>query len=60
MSFGGLFGDADNSLDGLLNKNLLNEIKLSKTLQNWLNNQPTPSIWREIIEIIKGPLQNNS
>ena len=57
---GALLGVDGNTLDGLLSTNLSNEVKLSKILQNWLNNKPTSTTWRRIIKIIEGPLHNNS
>ena len=57
---GGLLGVDDNTLDGLLAKDYDDQIKLSKTLQSWLNNRPTPTTWRNIIKIMEGPLQNKS
>ena len=57
---GGLLGVDDNTLDGLLAKDYDDHVKLSKTLQNWLNNQPTPTTWRKIIKIMEGPLQKKS
>ena len=57
---GGLLGVDDNTLDGLYATNDSPQVKLSKTLQNWLNNQPTPTTWRKIIKIVEGPLQKKS
>ena len=57
---GGLLGVDDNTLDGLLAKDYDDQIKLSKTLQSWLNNRPTPTTWSKIIKIMEGPLQNKS
>ena len=57
---GDLLGVGDNILDGLLAKGYSDQVKLSKTLQNWLNNRPTPTTWRRIIKILEGPLQNKS
>ena len=33
-------------------------LKMSDILQNWLDNEPTPVTWNNIIGIIEGPLQN--
>ena len=57
---GDLLGVDDNTLDGLLAKNYDDQVKLSKTLQFWINNQPTPTTWRKVIKITEGPLQNKS
>ena len=36
-------------------------MKLSITFQSWLNNQPTPTTWRNIIKVIEEePIQNKS
>ena len=33
---------------------------MSKMLQSWLDNEPTPANWGNIIDVIDGPLQNKS
>ena len=33
---------------------------MSKVLQSWLDNEPTPASWDNILEIIEGPLQKNA
>ena len=33
---------------------------MSKMLQSWLDNEPTPASWDYILEIIEGPLQKRS
>ena len=33
---------------------------MSKMLQSWLDNEPTPVTWDNIIDVIGGPLQNKS
>ena len=33
---------------------------MSKIAQNWLDNEPTPATWDNIIDVIGGPLQNKS
>ena len=33
---------------------------MSKMLQSWLDNEPTPATWGNIIDVIDGPLQNKS
>ena len=33
-------------------------IKMSDILQSWLDNEPTPVTWNNIIDKIEGPLQN--
>ena len=48
-------GVDNNTLDGLITTSLSNEVKLSITLQRWLNNQPTytPTTWRNIFNNIE-------
>ena len=57
---GALLGVDDNTLDGLLAKDYDDQMKLSKTLKNWLENRPTPTTWRKIIKIMEGSLQKKS
>ena len=58
---GTLLGVDDSTLDHLLAKDYYDDrVKLSKTLQIWLNEKPTPTTWRKIIKIMEGPLQNKS
>ena len=33
---------------------------MSKMLQSWLDNDPTPATWDNIIDVIDGPLQHKS
>ena len=33
---------------------------MSMMLQSWLDNEPTPATWDNIIGVIDGPLQNKS
>lgn len=33
---------------------------MSKILQNWLDNEPTPVSWDDILDIIEGPLQKKA
>lgn len=54
---GGFLGVDTNILDGLLNLSYSDGIKMSKMLQNFLDNQPTPATWNNIIDVIEGPLQ---
>lgn len=57
---GDLLGIDSNTLEGLLAINYSDQVKLSHTLQSWLDNQPTPTTWRNIIKIIEGPLQDKT
>ena len=33
---------------------------MSGILQSWLDNEPTPFTWNQIINMLKGPLQNKT
>ena len=33
---------------------------MSKMLQSWLDNEPTPVSWANILDIIEGPLQKKA
>ena len=33
---------------------------MSKMLQSWLDNEPTPTTWDNILDIIEGPLQKKA
>ena len=57
---GGLLGVDSNTLDGLSSSNFTNDVKLSKMLQNWLDNKPTPVTWEDILRILEGPLKEKS
>ena len=57
---GGFLGVDTNILDGLLNLSFSDGIKMSKMLQNFLDNQPTPATWNNIIDVIEGPLQKKT
>ena len=35
-------------------------MKMSKMLQSWLDNEPTPVTWDHFISVIEGPLQMKS
>ena len=54
---GDLLGVDSNTLDGLSSSNLSDPVKLSKILQNWLDNEPTPVTWENILRILEGPLE---
>ena len=58
---GDQLGVDENTLNGLLTKTFSDQVKLSITFQSWLNNQPTPTTWRNIIKVIEEePIQNKS
>lgn len=54
---GGFLGVDSNTLDGLFTSNSSNDVKLSKILQNWLDNERTPVTWENILGILEGPLE---
>ena len=35
-------------------------VKMSKILQSWLDNEPTPVTWDNIIKVLDGPLQEKT
>ena len=54
-----------NDLQGLAESNILNQAKLSRVLQKWLEmdgqGEGAPVTWNTIIDVIRGPLvQNNA
>ena len=57
---GGFLGVDTDILDGLLNASYSDGVKMSKMLQNFLDNQPTPATWNNIIDVIEGPLQKKT
>ena len=60
QEMGGLLGVDSNTIDGLCYSNFTDEVKMSKMLQSWLDNEPTPATWSNIISVIEGPLQKKS
>ena len=44
----------------LYNSNFSDQMKMSKMLQSWLDNEPTPVTWDHFISVIEGPLQMKS
>ena len=44
----------------LYNCNFFDQMKMSKILQSWLDNEPTPVTWDHFISVIEGPLQMKS
>ena len=57
---GGLLGVDSNTIDGLSFSNFADEVKMSKMLQSWLDNEPTPATWGNIISVVEGPLQKKT
>ena len=60
QQMGGLLGVSPNTIEGLCNSNFSDDVKMSKMLQSWLDNEPTPAKWDNIISVIEGPLQKKS
>ena len=57
---GYLLGVDSNTIDMLYTSNYSGLMKMSKVLQSWLDNEPTPVTWVNIISVIEGPLQKKS
>ena len=57
---GDLLGVDPNTIEGLCHSTFSGQLKMSKMLQTWLDNEPTPATWGDIIDVIGGPLQNKS
>ena len=60
QQIGNLLGVDSNTIEMLYNCNISNEMKMSKMLQSWLDNEPTPVTWNHFISVIEGPLQMKS
>ena len=60
QEMGGLLGVDSNTINSLCYSNFTDEVKMSKMLQSWLNNEPTPVTWDHLITVIEGPLQLKS
>ena len=57
QQIGNLLGVDSNTIEMLYNCNISDEMKMSKMLQSWLDNEPTPVTWDHFISVIEGPLQ---
>ena len=57
---GDLLGVYCDTIDSLHNSNFSDQVKMSKMLQSWLDNEPIPVTWGNIINVIEGPLQKKS
>ena len=57
---GDLLGVDPNTIEMLYYSNFSDDVKMSKMLQSWLDNEPTPATWNNIISVIEGPLQKKS
>ena len=60
QEMGDLLGVDPDTIKGLCDSNFSNQVKMSKMLQSWLDNEPTPATWNNIISVIEGPLQKKS
>ena len=60
QEIGDLLGVDVDTIDSLYTSPLSNQVKMSKMLQSWLDNEPTPVSWGNILDIIEGPLQKNA
>ena len=60
QEIGDLLGVDSNTIDGLCHSNYSDQVKMSKMLQSWLDNEPSPVTWGNIISILDGPLQKKS
>ena len=57
QEIGDLLGVDPDTIEGLCISNFSNKVKMSKMLQSWLDKEPTPVTWDNIISVIRGPLQ---
>ena len=60
QEIGDLLGVDPDTIDSLSTSSLSNQVKMSKILQSWLDNEPTPVSWDYILDIIEGPLQKKA
>ena len=60
QEIGDLLGVDSDIIEGLHTSNLSNQVKMSKILQSWLDNAPTPVTWHNIISVLEGPLKEKS
>ena len=60
QEIGDLLGVDSVTIEMLCNSNLSDQMKMSKMLQSWLDNEPTPVTWDHFITVIEGPLQMKS
>ena len=57
---GDLLGVHPNTIEVLCQANCSDEVKMSKMLQSWFDNEPTPVTWGNVISILDGPLQKKT
>ena len=55
---GDLLGVDSGTIKSLSTSPCTELVKMSDILQSWLDNEPTPVTWNNIIDMIEGPLQN--
>ena len=60
QEIGDLLGVDPETIEGLYYSDFSHQVKMSKMLQSWLDNEPTPTTWDNIISIVDGPLQKKS
>ena len=60
QEIGDLLGVDPNTIEGLCHSNYSDQVKMSKMLQSWLDNEPSPVTWGNVISILHGPLQKKS
>ena len=60
QEMGDLLGVDPDTIEGLCISNFSNKVKMSKMLQSWLDKEPTPVMWDNIISVIGGPLQKKT
>ena len=60
QEIGNLLEVDSNTIEMLYNCNISDQMKMSKMLQSWLDNEPTPVTWDHFISVIEGPLQMKS
>ena len=60
QEIGDLLGIDVDTIDSLSTSTFSNQVKMSKMLQSWLDNEPTPASWNNILDIIEGPLQKKA
>ena len=60
QEIGDLLGVKSDTIEMLYNSNFSDQMKMSKMLQSWLDNEPTPVTWNNFITVIEGPLQMKS
>ena len=57
---GYLLGVDSGMINGLSISSHTDLANMSAILQSWLDNEPTPVTWNNIINMIEGPLQNKT